>query len=54
MVGVFDWNDLDVFFTFNVDVVVKLSLSQCHKILTFFQHHAIDGYHFVLRSVLLV
>ena len=46
MVRVFNWNDVDVLFTFNFDLDLKLTFLQGHKIL--FKHYAIDGYHFVL------
>ena len=35
MVGVFSWNDVDVFITLNSDLDPKLSLSQGHKDLHF-------------------
>ena len=44
MVGVFSWNDVDVLFTFNNDLDLKLTFFQGHKIFRFFQHYTIDGY----------
>ena len=43
MVGVFSWNDVDVLYTFNFDLDLKLTFCQCHK-----RHYAINGYLFIL------
>ena len=48
MVGVFSWNDVDVLFTFNVDIYLKLTLPRSQKT-SIFKPYAIDGYHFVLN-----
>ena len=48
---VFSWNDVDVLFTFNFDIFdlgLKLTFPNVTKDLDFFQHYAIDSYHFVL------
>ena len=37
---------VDVFFTFNIDLELKLTFSQGHK--WFFQDYAIGGCHFIL------
>ena len=37
MAGMFNWNDVDVFFTFNFELLnFKLSLSEGHKRLIYF------------------
>ena len=51
MIGVFSWNDVDVLFTFNFDLELKFTFSQGFRILRFFEHYSIDGYHFVLNII---
>ena len=47
MVGIYSWNDVDVFFTLNIDLELKLTFPKVTKD-RFFQHYDIGGYHFVL------
>ena len=46
--GVFVWNDVDLLFIINFDLYLKLIFAQCYKRQELFQHHSMDGHHFIL------